>query len=116
MRTAEADQSLRTMLSSGQSTQVRAHIAQVAARSEGRPLRRSRVLQTVFAVIGVIGTADGLAVLLNELTGVELGVDHHGVRRGVTKQGLNDVHRRVVVEMFGRKDSELCGNVFFTQP
>src|SRR5439155_1785535 len=104
MRTAKADQSLRTMLSGGQGAQVRAHIAEVAARSEGRPFRRSRVLQPFVAVVGVIEAAYGLAVLLDELPGVELGVDHHGVGRGVTKQGLNDVHRRVVVQMFGRKD------------
>jgi hypothetical protein len=47
MRTAKADQSLRTMLSSGQSAQVRAHIAQVAARREGGPFLRGRVFQTV---------------------------------------------------------------------
>ena len=34
MRTAQADQSLRTMLSGGQNTEVRAHVAQVAARRE----------------------------------------------------------------------------------
>ena len=61
--------------------------------------------RSVFAVVGVIETAHGLAILLDELTGVELGVDHHGVRRGVTEQRLNDVHRRVVVQMFGCKDA-----------
>jgi len=48
---------------------VRAHIAQVAARRERRPFRRGRVLQTVFAVVGVIETAHCLAILLDELTG-----------------------------------------------
>jgi len=105
MRTAKADQSLRTMLSSGQGAEVRAHIAHVAALREGRPFRRSRVLQTVFAVIDVIETAHRLAILLDELTGVELGVDHHGVGRDVTKQRLDDVHRCVVVQMFGCKDA-----------
>src|SRR6266567_5903596 len=80
MRTAEADQSLRAMLPGGQSAKVRAHIAQIAAGREGRPFRRSRVLQPFFAVVGVIEAAHGLAILLDELTGVELGVDHHGVR------------------------------------
>jgi len=37
MRAAKADQSLRTMLSSGQGAEVRAHDTQVAARSEGGP-------------------------------------------------------------------------------
>src|SRR5260370_15354311 len=77
MRTAKADQSLRTMLSSGQGAQVRAHIAQVTARREGCPFRRGRVFQTVFAVVGVIETAHGLAILLDKLTGIELGIDHH---------------------------------------
>jgi hypothetical protein len=45
----------------------------------------------------------GLAILLDELTGIKLGVDHHGVGRGVTEQRLNDVHGRVVVQMFGCK-------------
>ncbi len=105
MRTAKADQSLRTMLSSGQGAQVRAHVAQVAARREGGPFLRGRVFQTIFAVIGVIETAHGLAILLDELTGVELGVDHHGVGRGVPEQRLNNVHGRVVVQMFGCKDA-----------
>jgi hypothetical protein len=52
------------------------------------------------AVVGVKETAHGLAILLDELTGVELGVDHHGVRRGVPEQRLDDVQRRVVVQMF----------------
>src|SRR6266700_1132138 len=43
--------------------------------------------------------------LLDELTGVELGVDHHGVRRGVPEQRLNNMHGRVVVQMFGCKDT-----------
>src|ERR1700676_4590308 len=67
MRTAEADQSLRTMLSGGQSAQVCGHIAQVAARREGGPFVCGRVFQTVFSVVGVIETAHGLAILLNEV-------------------------------------------------
>lgn len=46
--TAKAYQSLRTMFSGGQGAEVCAHIAQVAARSEGRPFRCSRVFQSVF--------------------------------------------------------------------
>jgi len=61
MRTAKADQSLRTMLSSGQGTEVCAHITQVAVRREGGPFRRSRVFQPFFAVAGVVETAHGLA-------------------------------------------------------
>jgi hypothetical protein len=93
------------MLSRGQSTELRAHVSQVTVRRECGPFFRGRVLQTVFAVIGVIETANGFAILLDELTGVELGVDHHGVRRGVTKQRLNDVHGSVVVQMVGCKDA-----------
>jgi len=93
------------MLSSGQSAEVRTHIAQVAAGREGGPFLRSRVFQAVFAVVAVIETAHSLAILLDELTGVELGVNHHGVGRGMTKQRLNDVHGRVVVQMFGCKDT-----------
>jgi hypothetical protein len=69
MRTAKADQSLRTVLSSGQGAEVCAHVTQVAARRESRQFRGSRVFQTVFAVVGVIQTAHGLAILLDELTG-----------------------------------------------
>ena len=104
MRTAEADQSLQAMLSGGQSAEVSSHIAQVAARRKGSPFFGSRILQSVFAVVGVIKTANGLAILLDELTGVELGVDHHGVGRGMAEQRLN-VCGRVVVQMFGRKDA-----------
>jgi len=84
---------------------VRAHITQVAVCREDSPFLCSRVFQTVFSVISVIETAHGLAILLDELTGVELGVDHHGVGRGVTEQRLNNVHGRVVVQMFGCEDA-----------
>jgi hypothetical protein len=84
---------------------VRAHITQVAVCREDSPFLCSRVFQTVFSVISVIETAHGLAILLDELTGVELGIDHHGVGRGVTEQRLNNVHGRVVVQMFGCKDA-----------
>jgi hypothetical protein len=84
---------------------VRANITQVAVCREDSPFLCSRVFQTVFSVISVIETAHGLAILLDELTGVELGVDHHGVGRGVTEQRLNNVHGRVVVQMFGCEDA-----------
>jgi len=84
---------------------VRAHVAQVATRCEGSPFLRGRVLQTFFAVVGVIETAHGLAILLDEVTRIELGVDHHSVRRGVTEQRLNNVHGRVVVQVFGGKNA-----------
>ena len=61
------------MLSSGQGAEVRAHIAQIAARREGGPFLCSRVFQTVFTVIGVIETAHGLAILRDELTGIGAG-------------------------------------------
>lgn len=105
MRTAEADQSLWTMLSSWQGTEVSAHVAQVAARRKGSPLFGGWILQSVFAVVGVIETAHALAILLDEPTGVEFGVDHHGIGRSVTQQCLNDVHGRVVVQVFGCKNA-----------
>ena len=105
MRTTEADQSLRAVLSGGQGAEVRTHVAQVAARCEGRPFFRGGVLQPVLAVVGVVETANGFAILLDELTRVEPGVDHHGVGRGVTEQSLNHVHGHVVVQMFGCKDA-----------
>jgi hypothetical protein len=69
MRTAEEDQSLRAMLARGQSAEVSAHIARVAALREGRRFLRGRTFQSIFALVGVIKTADGLAILLDELTG-----------------------------------------------
>jgi hypothetical protein len=64
------------------------HSASVGARS-------------VRAVEVGVGGAHGLAVLLDEPVGVELGVDHDRVGRGVAEQRLDDVHRRVVVEVLG---------------
>ena len=69
------------------------------------PIPPRSVFQFVFAVVGVIETANGLAILLDELTGVELGVNHHGIGRGVTEQRLNNVHGRVVVQMLGLRDA-----------
>jgi hypothetical protein len=62
---------------------VRAPIAQIADRREGRPFGGNRVLQASFTVVGVMETAHGLSILRDELTGLELGVDHDGVGRGV---------------------------------
>ena len=50
-----------------------------------------------------VARAHGLAVLVHERGGVELGVDHHGVRAGVPEQRLDHVDRRVVVQMLGRE-------------
>jgi hypothetical protein len=100
MRTTEADQSLRAMFSGGQSADVCAHVAQVAARREGRPFFGGRVLQPFFAVVGVICTAPGLATLLDEQTGVELGVDHHRVGRGVTEQRLTTRPTAAAIDPF----------------
>lgn len=40
-------------------------------------------------------------VSLDELCGIQLGVDHDGVHRGVTQEGLDHIGRRVVVEVLG---------------
>ena len=83
MGTSEADQPSGAMLACGQRAKMRSHVAQVAAGRESHPFLDGRILQSVFAVIGVIETAHGLAIILDELTGIKLGIDHHGVRRGV---------------------------------
>jgi hypothetical protein len=53
MRTAEADQSLRAMLSSGQDAEGRAHVAQVAARRECRPFRGGRVFSELWLEVAI---------------------------------------------------------------
>lgn len=40
----------------------------MATSREGGPLFRGRVFQTVFAIVGVVETAHGLGILLDELT------------------------------------------------
>lgn len=55
--------------------------------------------------MGVVKPAHGLAVLFDQLAGIELGVDHDGIERGMSEQGLYDVDGRVVVQVFGGEDS-----------
>ena len=86
----------------------RSHVARVAVRREYRPFLGGRILQSSFTVVGVVKTANGFAILLDELTRVELGVDHQGVGRGVIEQRLNNVHGRVVVQVFGRVPAFSC--------
>src|SRR6266403_1155404 len=80
MGASETEQSFWAVLSCGQSAEVRSHIAQVATGGKGSPL-------------------------FGELAGIELGVDHHGVERSVSEQGLDDVDGGVVVQVFGGEDA-----------
>jgi hypothetical protein len=40
-----------------------------------------------------------------ERSRIELGIDHHCVGRCVTEEGLNNVHGRVVIQMFGGENA-----------
>jgi hypothetical protein len=102
---AETEQSFWAVFSGREGTEVRAHVAQVAAGGEGGPLFCGRVLESVLSIVGVVETTHGLAILFDQLAGVKLGVDHDGVERGVSEQGLNDVNGRVVVQVFGGEDA-----------
>jgi hypothetical protein len=80
---------------------MRSHAPQVAARGESSPLLRGRNLYTIFTIVCVVKTTNRLPVLFDE-PGV-LGVDHHCIRRRMAEKCLDDVHGRVVIQMFGRK-------------
>src|SRR5579883_1343068 len=84
---------------------MRAHVAQVTARREGGPLLCRRVLQAIVAVVRVVQTADRLPVLFDQSGGIELGINHDGIRGGMAEQCLDDMHGRIVVQMFGGKHS-----------
>src|SRR5262249_38996308 len=77
--TTETDQSLRTMFSGGQSTEVGTHVPQVAAGRERSPFLCGRILQSFLTVMSLVKTADCLAILLDKLARVEFGVDHYRV-------------------------------------
>ena len=55
--------------------------------------------------MSVVEATYGLAVLFDQLAGIELGVNHHGVERSVSEQRLDDMDGRVVVQVFGGEDA-----------
>src|ERR1700733_13485505 len=91
------------MLTCGQCAEMRSHVAQVATRGESSPLLCRRVLQPIVAVVRVVQTADPLPVLFDQSRGIELGIDHDGIRGGMAEQCLDDMDGRIVVQMFGGK-------------
>ena len=93
------------MLTCGQSAEMCSHIAQVATGRKGCPLFLRWNLQAFLAIMRVEEAPDGLAILLNERSRIELGIDHHCVERCVTEEGLNNVHGRVVIQMFGGENA-----------
>ena len=103
--TAETDQTSRAMLTCEQSAEMCSHIAQVATGRKGCPLFLRWNLQAFLAIMRVEEAPDGLAILLNERSRIELGIDHHCVERCVTEEGLNNVHGRVVIQMFGGENA-----------
>jgi hypothetical protein len=96
---AQANQAQRALLAGRERTQVGAHVAQLQALREALPLVGVGGAEAVGAMEVQVGGAAGLAVLVDQRGRVELGVDHHGVRRGVPEQRLDDVDRRVVVQV-----------------
>jgi hypothetical protein len=105
MSAAEADQTSGAVFSGGQGAEMRSYVTQVAVRGKSSPLLCGWVLQTVFPVVSVIQTADRLPVLFDQSRGIELGVNHDGIRGGMAEQCLDDMHGRIVVQMFGCKHS-----------
>ena len=102
---AETEQSFWAVFSGRQGTEVGAHVAEVATGGEGRPLLCGRVLESSLSIVSVVEPTHGLAILFDQLAGIKLGVDHDGVERGVSEQGLDDVNGRVVVQVFGGEDT-----------
>ena len=105
VRAAEADEPFGAVLPGRQRAEMGAHVPQTAARGKRGPFLGGRIAQAVFAMHGVVESADRLPVLLDHLRGIELGVDHHGVEARMAEQGLNDVDRHVVVQVIGREDA-----------
>ena len=105
VRAAETDQPSRTVFSCRQGAKMSTHVPEVAARRERSPLLRGWVLEAIRAIVGVVKAADSLAVLLNKLAWIQLGVDHDGIDRSMSEEGLDYVDWSVVVQMFGCKDA-----------
>ena len=105
VRAAQADQPSWTMFSGGQCAKVSAHVPEVAVRRERSPLLRSWVLEAICAIVGVVKSADRLAILLDKLAWIQLGVDHDGVERSMSEECLDHVDWSVVVQVFGGKDT-----------
>src|ERR1039457_4910791 len=71
MGASKTEQSFWAVLSGGQSAKVRAHIAQVATGCKGSPLFCGRILKSVFSIVGVVETTHSLAILFDQLAGIE---------------------------------------------
>ncbi len=75
-----ANQGLGTVFAGGQRAQVGAHVTHRAADAERGPFLGGRVAERVRSVRGRVGRAQRTPVALDQLGGVELGVDHDGCR------------------------------------
>lgn len=101
MNASQTDEASRAVLASGKRAQVRAHVSHAATCGKRVPLILGWISQRVLSIEVCVAAPDRLAVSLDQLVRVELGVDHDRVNRGVAEQRLDDVDRRVVVEMLG---------------
>jgi N-terminal domain of anti-restriction factor ArdC len=96
---AQTDQPAWAVLAGGQRADVGAHVSKRAARGGLGPLGLGRSAVRRGSVDVGVEAAHGLAVVGDELVGVELGVDHHRVDRGVPEQRLDHMDRGVGVEV-----------------
>ena len=105
VRATEADQSSGAIFACGKCTEVSPHVSEVAAGRERCPLLGGGVLDAICAIVGVVKAAHSLAILLDKLARIQLGVDHDGVDRSMSEESLNYVDWCVVVQVFGGKDT-----------
>ena len=87
------------------STLLRLRVRAAETDQPSRTVFSGRQGAKVSAIVGVVKAADSLAVLLNQLAWIQLGIDHDGVDRSMSEEGLDHVDWSVVVQMFGCKDA-----------
>jgi hypothetical protein len=93
------------MFACGKRAKVCSHVPKVAAGRKRGPLLSGGVLEAIRAVVGVVKAAHSLAILLDKLARIQLGVDHDGVDRSMSEESLNYVDWSVVVQVFRGKDT-----------
>lgn len=86
MRTAQANETSRAVLTCGQCAQVRAHVAHAAVRGEGRPFLGGWIPQALAAMKGDIEAAGRFSIFFDQRLRIELGVHDHRIDAGMAEE------------------------------
>lgn len=80
------------------------HISEAATGCKRCPFLCRGIAKAFLSMNGTIHPMERFPILVNQLRWIQLGVDHHGIEGRMSKQGLDHMHGRIVVQVLGGKD------------